>query len=253
MPTRHKNIAKSAQIGEKTTIGKNTIVAENVIIGKNCKIGNNVVIHARSNLGDNIRIDDNTIVGKLPMFSPRSIFKKEKKFQPTEIDDDCLIGANVVIYCQCKIGKKNLIADLATVRENVDIGDYNIIGRNVTIENYIKIGERNKFETNSYITAYSEIADYCFIAPNATTSNDNYMGRDKERYKHFQGIIMKKGSRLGVSCTILPGITINEDGVAAAGSLVTKDIPAQEIWAGTPAKYFKKVPKTQLLKNNLDK
>ncbi|MBT6994433.1 MAG: N-acetyltransferase, partial [Candidatus Cloacimonetes bacterium] len=150
------------------------------------------------------------------------------------------------------IGENCLIADLATIRENVEIGKLNIIGRNVSVENFVKIGERCKLETNCYITAYSKIEDYCFIAPMVATSNDNFMARDKERYKHFKGITMKKGSRIGVNATILPGKIIHEDGVVAAGSLVTKDVSKNELWLGSPAKVNRKVPEVQLLKNNLD-
>ncbi|MBS3740881.1 MAG: N-acetyltransferase [Candidatus Cloacimonetes bacterium] len=247
-----KHISDSAKIGQNTKIGFNTIVEENVEIGENCLIGHNVIIHNGSKIGNAVRIDDNTIIGKNPLFSPRSIFKADK-FEPANIDDDCLIGANVVIYIGCTIGKKNLIADMSTIRENVSIGNLNIIGRNVAIENFVEIGNRNKFETNVYITAYSKIEDYCFIAPAVATSNDNYMGRDKERYQHFQGITIKRGGRIGVNATILPGKTIEQDGMVAAGSVVTKDVPKEKIVLGSPAREFGKVNDKQLLKNNLDK
>ncbi len=247
------HIAESSEIGDHTEIGYNCVISDNVKIGEKCMIGHNVVIHAGSEIGNNVRIDDNTIIGKKPLSSPRSIFKVDSNLENSKIGDQCQIGANVVIYCQSKIGKNCLIADLATIRENVQIGDLNIIGRNVTIENFVNIGSRCKFETNSYITAYSEIADYCFVAPAATTSNDNYMGRDEERYQYFKGVVMEKGSRIGVNSTILPGKTIHEDGVVAAGSVATKDVSSEEIWLGVPAKPNKKVPEAQLLKNNMDK
>ncbi len=249
----NQHISESAHIGVETKIGFNCVVLDNAKIGKNCLIGHNVVIHKGSVIGDNVRIDDNTIIGKIPLSSPRSIFKVDPNLKPAQIGDKCQIGANVVIYVQSKIGSNCLIADMATIRENVTIGNLNIIGRNVSIENFVTIGERCKFETNCYITAYSEIEDYCFVAPEVATSNDNYMARDKERFNHFKGITMKKGSRIGVNSTILPGRVINEDGTIAAGSLVTKDVPAGEIWQGAPAKHKVKVPEAQLLKNNMDK
>ncbi len=245
-------ISKRALIGEKTRLGKNCIVEDDVIIGEGCIIGHNVVIHKGSKIGCFVRIDDNTIIGKEPMASPRSIFKTEKEYRPAKIGDECLIGANVVIYVQCEIGQKTLIADLATIRENVTIGEFNIIGRNVAIENFVKIGSRNKFETNCYITAYSEVEDYCFIAPCVATSNDNYAARDKERYQHFKGITIRTGGRIGVNATILPGRTIESDALVAAGSVVTKDAAKEEIWMGNPAHGVRKVPEAQLLKNNLD-
>jgi len=246
-------ISETAVIGKDTEIGYNVIVLDRVKIGESCHIGHNVIIYEDSVIGNNVRIDDNSIVGKKPLSSPRSIFKVQKNYEPAKIGNNCQIGANVTIYVQCTIGDFNLIADLATIRENVTIGEYNIVGRNVTIENFITIGDRNKFETNCYMTAYSEIGSYCFIAPGVLTSNDNFMGRDKERFNHFKGIIIKDGGRLGVGTVVLPGRTINSDGVAAAGALLTRDVDSNEIWAGTPAKKFREVPEQQFMINNLDK
>ncbi|MBD3402254.1 N-acetyltransferase, partial [candidate division GN15 bacterium] len=81
------------------------------------------------------------------------------------------------------------------------------------------------------------------------TSNDNYIGRTEERFKHFKGVIMRRGARIGVNATILPGLTIGPDALVAAGALVTKDVPGGKIVAGIPAKVFRDVPEEQLLDN----
>lgn len=248
-----QHIAESAEIGRNSSWGFNCIIMDKVRIGQDCLIGHNVIIYEGSCIGNGVRIDDNTIIGKKPLSSPRSILKQNNELHPAEIGNLCQIGANVVIYAQSKIGDNCLIADLATIRENVKIGNLNIIGRNVTIENFCKIGNRNKIETNAYITAYSEIEDYCFIAPCVATSNDNFMGRDEERFKHFKGVTIKKGGRIGVNATILPGKIIDEDGMVAGGSVVSKDVGKTEIWLGSPARKKQKVNEKQLLKNNLDK
>ncbi len=245
-------ISKTAKIGNDVKIGFNVIIMDNVEIGDGCQIANNVVIYEGSKIGHHVRIDDNVIIGKKPLSSPRSIFKVKDNMDAAIIGDMCQIGANVVIYVQSKIGNNNLIADLATVRENVEVGDLNIIGRNVTIENFTKIGNKNKFETNAYITAYSEVEDYCFVAPCVATSNDNYMARDKERFNHFKGATLKTGCRIGVNSTLLPGKTLGKDVAIAAGSLVTKDYTEPGIYAGNPARKFRDVPQEQLLDNNLD-
>jgi UDP-2-acetamido-3-amino-2,3-dideoxy-glucuronate N-acetyltransferase len=242
-------ISASATIGKNVKIGRFAVIDDNVHIGDNCIIGNNVSIHEGSNLADNIRVDDNTVIGKLPMRSVNSIFKDDKALPPCNIGEGCLIGAGVIIYAGCSIGAKALIADLATIRENVSVGEKTIIGRGAAIENFCKVGSNCKLETNSYITAYSEIEDYVFIAPGVVTSNDNFAARSKERYKHFKGVTIKKGGRIGAHATILPGKVINEDGFVAAGSVVTRDVPNGTIVVGNPAKEFRKVPDDQLLKN----
>lgn len=249
----NQHIHESVKLGNNVKIGFNAVIMDNVTIGDNCLIGHNVVIHEGTVIGESVRIDDGVIIGKKPLSSPRSIFKVPENLTPAKIGSFCQIGANVVIYVQCEIGERNLIADLATIRENVKIGSLNIVGRNVTIENFVTIGDRNKFETNSYITAYSTVEDYCFVAPCVATSNDNYMARDKERFNHFKGITMKSGARIGVNATILPGKTIATDGTVAAGAVVSRDVPEGVIVVGSPAKAFRDVPELQLLKNNLDK
>ena len=242
-------ISEKAHIGNNTKIGKFTVVEDNAEIGENCIIGHNVVIHEGTKIGSNVRIDDNSVIGKSPMRAANSIFKDDKKFDPAEIAEGCMIGAGVIIYCGLKIGKNTLVADLSTVRENVEIGEKTIIGRGVAVENFCKVGSSCKLETNVYLTAYSEVEDNVFIAPGVVTSNDNFASRSKERFKHFKGVHIRKGGRVGAQATILPGKVINEDGFVAAGSVVTKDVEKETIVAGNPAKLLKKVPEDQLLKN----
>jgi len=242
-------IDKSAQIGEMTKVGRYTIIDKDVKIGKGCIIGNNVTIYSETEIGDFVRIDDNTVIGKLPMKAATSATTKEGQLPPAKIGDRCLIGTSVVIYAGATLGKKILVADLSTIRENVTVGDFTIVGRGVAIENFCKVGSYCKLETNVYITAYSELADRCFIAPCVATSNDNYMARSKERFKHFKGVTVKKGGRIGLNATILPGKVIGEDSQVAAGAVVTKDTPSKKIVLGSPARVWRDVPEDQLLEN----
>ncbi|MBN1561011.1 N-acetyltransferase [candidate division KSB1 bacterium] len=243
------SISKSAHIGANPQIGHFTVIEDDVRIGANCAIGHNVVICAGTIIGDNVRIDGCSVVGKRPMRARRSIFKEEKTLPPSRIGNDCLIGATVVIYCGCDIAEQVLIADGASVRENVTVGADTIIGRNVTIENFTRIGVKCKLESNCYITAYSDVGDYCFIAPGVHTTNDNYLGRTEERFKHFKGVTIKRGGRIGANATILPGRVIGEDAVVAAGAVVSRDVPARKIVIGNPARIVRDVPIEQLLEH----
>ena len=242
-------ISEKAKVGKNVSLGHFVIVEDDVTIGDNCLIGHNVVIHKGSIIGDNVRIDDNTVIGKTPMRSVNSIFKDEKQYEPCNISNDCLIGAGVIIYCGCSIDEKTLVADQAVIREDVTVGSKNIIGRGTLIENFCKVGSNCKIQTNVYITAYSEIEDNVFIAPGVTTSNDNYAARSQERFGKFKGVTVKKGGRIGVGSIILPGKVVEEDGLVAGGSVVTKDVPKEKIVAGNPAKIFRDVPEDQLLRN----
>ncbi len=242
-------IDKSAKIGEGAKVGRYTVIERNVKVGKGCIIGNNVTIYPETEIGEFVRIDDNTVIGKQPMKAATSATTKEQELPPARIGDNCLIGTSVVIYAGSELGNKVLVADLSTVRENVKVGDFTIVGRGVAIENFCKVGSYCKLETNVYITAYSELEDNCFIAPCVATSNDNYMARSKERFKHFKGVTVKRGGRIGLNATILPGKVIGEESQVAAGAVVTRDTPSKKIVLGVPAKEWRDVPQDQLLEN----
>jgi UDP-3-O-[3-hydroxymyristoyl] glucosamine N-acyltransferase len=244
-------IANSDILGENIKIGKFCVIEDNVKIGDSVQIGNSVTIYSGTIIGDNVRIDDGAVLGKLPMISKMSELTKKQDLPSLIIEDNAIIGTNVVIYRGAKISNNVLVADLSTIRENVTIGEYTIIGRGVAVENYCNIGKKCKLETNVYITAYSEVEDFCFIAPCVATSNDNFAGRDPKRKDHFKGVTVKKGGRIGVNATILPGKVIEEDGFVSAGAVVTKNVEKEIIVAGNPAKPFRKVDVNQLLKNNI--
>ncbi|UCC80107.1 MAG: N-acetyltransferase [Candidatus Zixiibacteriota bacterium] len=240
---------ESARTGKNVAIGYNSFLGKNVAVGDGCKIGCGVIIHDDTRIGSNVRIDDNAVLGKTPMKAANTAVTKDQQLPPLEINDDCIIGTSVVIYRGARIGKKVLVADLSSVRENVEIGDYTIVGRGVSIENLCKIGSYCKLETNVYITAYSVIEDRVFLAPCVVTSNDNFIGRTEERFKHFKGVTVRKGGRVGVGAVILPGKEIGEDALVAAGALLTGDAKPRVIVAGVPAKPFRDVPPEQLLEN----
>jgi UDP-2-acetamido-3-amino-2,3-dideoxy-glucuronate N-acetyltransferase len=183
------------------------------------------------------------------MKAANSATTKEQELPPLTLGDTCIVGTGVVLYRGAAIDPRVLIADLATVRENVTIGRGTIVGRGVTVENVCTIGRYCKLESESYITAYSTLEDRVFVAPGVMCSNDNYVGRTAERFKHFRGLTVRKGARLGVGTVYLPGVTIGEDALVAAGSVVSRDVPPRMIVMGRPAKPWRPVPVEQLLEN----
>ena len=245
--TTKKNPAFDARIGAGTTWGEHCVFGANVVIGANCRIGSHVVFHDDVVIGDSVRIDDHAVLGKLPMRAASSATTKEQTLPPLSLGDGSIVGTAVVLYRGAKIGRKVLVADQATVREDVLVGDRTIVGRGVTIENECRIGRFVKLETECYITAYSTIEDRVFIAPGVITSNDNFVGRTEERKKHFKGVTVKRGGRVGAGSVILPGRTIGEDALVGAGSLVTTDVPPRTVVYGSPARAVRAVPAEQLL------
>lgn len=237
----------TASVGEGTRWGEFCVVGPGVQVGPGCEIGHNVVLAAGTVIGASVRIDDGAVIGKLPMRAANTAVTKDVQLPPARIGDGCIIGTHAVVYRGAALGQKVLVADLSTIRENVTVGDFTIVGRGVAIENFCTIGRYCKLETNVYITAYSEVGDRVFVAPGVLTSNDNFVGRTEERFKHFKGVTVGRGGRIGVGAVILPGKNVGDDALVAAGAVLTADAPAKTIVAGVPAKKFRAVPPEQLL------
>jgi len=242
-------IHPSAKIGAGTTLGEFCVIGANVTVGAGCKLGHHVVIHEDTVVGDTVRIDDYASLGKRPMKAANSATTKDQELPPLTVGELSIVGTGVVLYRGAAIDAKVLMADLATVRENVTIGRGTIVGRGVTVENFCSVGRYCKLESECYITAYSTLEDRVFIAPGVATSNDNFVGRTQERFKHFKGVTVKKGGRVGAGTVTLPGVTIGEDALVAAGSTVTKDVEPRMIVMGKPARPLRPVPVEQLLEN----
>ncbi|HCC00943.1 MAG TPA: UDP-3-O-(3-hydroxymyristoyl)glucosamine N-acyltransferase [Ruminococcaceae bacterium] len=244
-----KTISEEAIIGDGTIIGAYCVIEKNVQIGKNCVIGHHVVVHAGTRLGDGVRIDDFACIGKQPFKAARSATTTTEAQCAAQIADACIIGTGAIVYAGVKLEKQVLVADNASVREKVKIGVQTIIGRGVTVENSVTIGRRCKVEAGAYLTAHSVLKNDCFIAPGVVTSNDAFAGRTKARFQAFKGITVENGGRIGAGAVLLPGRTVEMDGFAAAGSVVTHDITEKTIVAGNPAKPLRSVPEEQLLEN----
>ena len=239
----------SAALGAGTTVGEYCVIGADVGVGTGCRIGHHVVIHDGTVIGNDVRVDDHATLGKRPMKAANSATTSDQELPPLSLGDTCIVGTGVVLYRGARIDARVLMADLCTVRENVTIGRGTIVGRGVTVENVCTIGRYCKLESESYITAYSTLEDRVFVAPGVMCSNDNYIGRTAERFKHFKGLTVRKGARLGVGTVYLPGVTIGEDALVAGGSVVTRDVPPRMIVMGRPAKPWRPVPVEQLLEN----
>lgn len=242
-------IDPSAEIGDGCSMGYGVVIEQGVRIGAGCQIDHHAVIYEGTELGPGCRVGASAVLGKAAQSAPTSVNKSPADLPPLQIGGGCIIGAHAVIYRGTRIGQSCLLADLSFVRERTEIGDYVIVGAHVTIENRVSIGAYTKIQTGAYVTAATTIEDHVFIAPCVITTNDNFMGRTQERFKHWGGPTIRRGARVGADVVLLPNVEIGEEAFVAAGSIVTRDVPAKTLAMGGPAKPKRSVPEAEWVEN----
>ena len=205
-------------------------------------------------LGNNVTIFPGAVLGRPPI-STKSLTRQasQASLPPLTIGDNCVVGANVVVYRGTTIGSNCLFGDTACIREQVRIGESCIIAMGVTINYNTTIGSRVKVMDNTHLTGNMIIEDDVFVAMLVTTANDNSMGREAAlgipvELRQRQGPIIRRHATIGQGTCISPNIEIGENTIIGANSVVTKSIPACVLALGVPARVIRELREDEIKK-----
>lgn len=127
-----------------------------------------------------------------------------------------------------------------------EIGDESKIGTFVEIQRGARIGRRVKVSSHTFICEGVTIEDEVFVGHNVSFINDRYprattgdgamqTGQDWQ----LETTLVKRRASIGTSSTILCGVTIGENAIVGAGSVVTHDVPDNAVVAGNPARFLR--------------
>ena len=142
--------------------------------------------------------------------------------------------------CQAQIPDNTNVWQYCVVLPKAQIGENCNICSHCLIENDVKIGDNVTVKSGVQLWDGITLEDNVFVGANVTFTNDKYP-RSKSADWQCLTTLIKKGASIGAGSTILCGITIGENAMIGAGSVVTKDVPAGELWLGNPAKFVKKI------------
>ena len=127
-----------------------------------------------------------------------------------------------------------------------EIGDETKIGAFVEIQKNARVGRRCKISSHTFICEGVDIEDNVFVGHSVTFINDLYPRAttasgdlQSEADWKVEKTLVKKGASIGSGSTILAKVTIGENAIVGAGSVVRKDVPANAIVAGNPARFLR--------------
>lgn len=136
-----------------------------------------------------------------------------------------------------------------------DIGDETKVGAFVEIQKNAIVGKRCKISSHTFVCEGVTIEDNVFIGHGVTFINDSYPHATTEHGQlqteadwKIERTVVRKGASIGSGATILSSLSIGENAIVGAGSVVTRDVPPNTIVAGNPARILRRVEQTMEVK-----
>lgn len=205
------------------------------IVSPSAKLGSNVTIGAHSIVYDNVVIGDDTFIGSHctigePIVTIHS--QRNAYVNPTlHIGSKALIRSGSTLYAGSRIGESFECGHKVTIREEASIGRNVRIGTLSDIQGHCEIGNYVRFHSNVHIGHKSVVKDYVWIFPYVVLTNDPHPPSET-----LVGVTVEEFAVIATMSVILPGVTIGQDALVGACSMVRKDVDPESVVVGNPAK-----------------
>lgn len=194
---------------------------------------------------DGIIVFDNVLIGENHDISSFVVLGK-KPLGRSGRDLKLIIGKNATIRSFTTIYSGSKIGDFLSTGQNVSIREDNKIGDNVsigtcsTVEFGNFIGDGTRIHSGCFLEM-AKIGMDVFIGPNTVLIDDPHPMKCPYYKKCRGGVIIEDMAKIGANSTILAGVKIGKNSLIGAGSVVVDDIPPDEVHAGSPARFIKKI------------
>ena len=153
-----------------------------------------------------------------------------KLFKDVFIHESSYVDDNVAI------GRSSKVWHFSHILANCQIGEDCSLGQNVVIGPNVVVGNRVKIQNNVSVYEGVTLEDGVFCGPSCVFTNVNNPRSEIVRKDEYRKTTVKRGASIGANATIICGHDLGEYCFIAAGAVVTKEVPAYALMAGTPAK-----------------
>ncbi len=152
------------------------------------------------------------------------------------------LPANVAVAADVRLGTDVRLAAFVNLY-GCSIGDETMIGAFVEVQRGVRIGRRCKISSHSFVCAGVEVEDEVFVGHGVVFINDRHpRATNQDRSSKTEGrwtmerTTVRRGASIGSGAIIMCGVEIGEGAMVGAGALVTHNVPAGAVVAGSPAR-----------------
>jgi len=158
-----------------------------------------------------------------------------------KLGENVVVGINVIVAENVVVGDNCFIGHNSFIRNNAKIGDRVSIRYSCLIDPYVIVGDDVKVFPFAILSTGTVVEDKAYIGPLSVCINTNKFGLHRSGDSDYIPPTIKYGAILATGSLVKGGATVGRNSILGFGSVLTKDMPDNEIWIGNPAKKYKDV------------
>lgn len=189
-------------------------------------------------VGVDVHVDQSCVVGAIPRANAANRRPVDLNLSAVRLGDRTIVNPFACIYLDAHLGPDCIVGNHASIREGCRIGARCVIGAYADLQYNVHLGDDVRIMNGAHITGGTIIGSGTFISVDVATANHRRVDLDAYDVppQGHEAPIIGRNVMVGVGAIILPGVTIGDFAVIAAGAVVTKNVAAHTTVAGLPAR-----------------